>query len=303
MVSQLRNIYILALLPPLFWAGNFIFSKSIIDSSPPFQLSFLRWVVASVFLFIIGYKEIVSSLGEAKKEAFRLIAFAFLGVVAFNSLVYIGLVSTSSVNAALINMTMPIFTVFMASLFFKERIGFRFFLGFLFSFFGVFVLIVKGDFSLLSYIKYNSGDFFILSAVFCWSLYTVLFKYWGSNLSSVSFLFYISIIGFFIHLPFVFLESFYYGFVDFSMDLFFVLVYLGIFPSVLAYVIWGKVIVKIGPSKASFFMYLMPVFSFILAFLFLGEEVRFYHFIGLVFVGFGVFLVNRKQNRQGGTNG
>ena len=50
------SIYLLAILPPLFWAGNFVLGKWAVTTIPPVQLSFFRWLIALFILSGITYK-------------------------------------------------------------------------------------------------------------------------------------------------------------------------------------------------------------------------------------------------------
>jgi len=68
------------------------------------------------------------------------------------------------------------------------------------------------------------------------------------------------------------------------------IVYVALFSSILAYIFWNKAIQIIGANKTGIFIHLMPVFSIILAIIFLDEELREYHIIGTIFIFSGIFL-------------
>jgi drug/metabolite transporter (DMT)-like permease len=77
-------------------------------------------------------------------------------------------------------------------------------------------------------------------------------------------------------------------------QLIFGLLYLGIFPSVLALIFWNKGVAEIGPSRASIFLNLLPVFTIIGAVLFLGETVSMFQLIGGIVVVVGVYLSTKE---------
>jgi len=81
------------------------------------------------------------------------------------------------------------------------------------------------------------------------------------------------------------------------------LTFLAIFPSVVAILIWNNAIGRIGPSKSTFYMYLIPVFTAILAIPLLGESIDVYHIVGAILIIIGVTLASRKARpeRSGAT--
>lgn len=68
------------------------------------------------------------------------------------------------------------------------------------------------------------------------------------------------------------------------------IVYVALFSSILAYIFWNKAIQIIGANKTGIFIHLMPVFSIILAIVFLNEELREYHIKGTILIFTGIFL-------------
>jgi drug/metabolite transporter (DMT)-like permease len=73
------------------------------------------------------------------------------------------------------------------------------------------------------------------------------------------------------------------------------LLYLGIFPSIVAILCWNRAIALIGPARASVFTYLMPLMAAFLAMAFLGERIEIFHLVGgsLIFAGLALGLVRR----------
>jgi drug/metabolite transporter (DMT)-like permease len=69
-----------------------------------------------------------------------------------------------------------------------------------------------------------------------------------------------------------------------------VLFYVALFPSVLSYYFWHQGIKEIGANKTGQFTHLMPLFGSLLAYIFLGEQLSFYHIIGAIFIGLGIYL-------------
>jgi drug/metabolite transporter (DMT)-like permease len=75
------------------------------------------------------------------------------------------------------------------------------------------------------------------------------------------------------------------------------LLYVGLFASLFAFVLWSYGVGAIGPGKAGQFIHLMPVFGAVLATMFLGERIGAAQVIGAACVLVGIVLVNRSQTR------
>ncbi|MFC1832782.1 EamA family transporter, partial [Thermodesulfobacteriota bacterium] len=77
------------------------------------------------------------------------------------------------------------------------------------------------------------------------------------------------------------------------------IVYVAIFPSVLAFIFWNRAVRDIGATRAGSFIHLMPVFSSILAIAFLGESIELFHLQGIGLVFGGIFLATYGGVRSG----
>ncbi len=74
--------------------------------------------------------------------------------------------------------------------------------------------------------------------------------------------------------------------------------YLGIFPSLIALMAYNKGVQELGPSRASIFLNLIPVFTMIGAVIFLKEQISFVQILGGLFVIIGVMITNRMGKKK-----
>jgi drug/metabolite transporter (DMT)-like permease len=72
------------------------------------------------------------------------------------------------------------------------------------------------------------------------------------------------------------------------------MLYLSIFPTLLATVSWNLAIRAVGPNRSAIFVNLIPVSGAVLAMTFLGERLHTYHLIGAAFVFAGIYLAIRR---------
>ncbi|MEI6306578.1 MAG: DMT family transporter, partial [Deltaproteobacteria bacterium] len=75
------------------------------------------------------------------------------------------------------------------------------------------------------------------------------------------------------------------------------ILYVALFPSVLAFIFWNQAVREVGPNKAGLFLYLMPVFGAILSAVFLGESIRPFHLIGMSLIFTGIHLTTKMPER------
>lgn len=291
--------YIFLVLAVLFWSGNFIFGRLVSQSIEPMQLSFFRWFFVLILLLpylVIHYKNIIQVF---KKEYILIVTFGALGISGFNTFLYYGLQTTTATNALLINSSTPIFIIVLSAFILKKTISKIQFFGVLISTFGVIYLILKGEINHILQLKFTVGDLWIILACVDWALYSVLLRFKPKELSAIEFFSVTAFIGtvilFFVYiyqgygLDFTFLEN---------SDVFYSLIYMVIFPSILSFYFWNMATFEIGANKAGQFAHLMPVFGSILAYLFLDEVLQKYHLMGILLIATGIYLsifLKRKE--------
>ena len=71
------------------------------------------------------------------------------------------------------------------------------------------------------------------------------------------------------------------------------LLFVTVFPSIVAIVLWNNGIARLGPSRSGAYMYINPVFTAVLGFVVLGEDILWFHFAGAVLIIVGVSLASR----------
>jgi drug/metabolite transporter (DMT)-like permease len=131
-----------------------------------------------------------------------------------------------------------------------------------------------------------------------WALYTVLIRWWRTQLPLNLFLTVTIFFGVLIHLPFVAVEAMTVGGFTPTMGSMAAIVYFALFPSLAAYVLWNRAVAALGPGRTGMFMYLMPAFSAALGVGFLNEAFRLYHAVGIALIFAGITLVTRRPKAK-----
>ncbi len=285
--------YLLLTLTSLFWAGNFVIARAVHADIPPVALAFWRWTIALVILLPFVYPHIWRQRALLLQHWRRVVLLSMLGVAGFNTFIYIGLQYTSATNALLLNSFIPVLTIIIAWLFQGQMLSVKQILGVSLSVVGVAAIISHGDLTLLGGMTFNRGDLLVMVAVVFWAIYTTVLKGLPPEINRIGFMGVITLLGVLMLAPFYLWELSlgYQLSVDGSTMMTFA--YVGLFPSVLALLFYNRGVAEVGPSKASLFIHLMPVFGTVMSFIFLGEVMQLFHLIaiGLIFSGIYLSLV------------
>ena len=283
-------------LSSFFWSGNFLIGKVAFNHDlSPFKLSFFRWMLAFVILSPFTIREIFNNSHIYFKNIFLMIILSILGITIFNSFTYISLRTTFVINSSLMASITPVLIIFFSWLIFKTKTTSIQFLGISLSLIGAFCIILKGDINNLFDMHLIPGDIWMLIAVFCWGLYSVLLKKIDKRLSQLATLEVMIFIGLIFILPFYIVESLNEGFFPKKNIDFYMILYVSIFAGIVSFFFWNKGVLLIGANKASFFLHLIPVFSSIWAIFFLNEIFSLFHVIGVIFIIIGIILANIKR--------
>ncbi len=283
-------IWLLAALPPLFWAGNFVLARALHAEIPPLALSFWRWVGALLILLPFTWRGLWRER-ELLARHWRLLAFlALLGITVYNSMVYLGLQHTTATNAVLLNSVVPVMIVGLSFLLLRLAVRGAQLGGILVSMLGVITIATEGRPQELLDLGLNRGDLWVLAAGLDWALYSVCVRWRPQGLAPATFLAAIVLIG----LPplaglYAWELSTGRGFALDAVNLV-AIGYVALFPSVLAYLFWNRAITEMGPNRTGQYLHLMPAFGALLAVLLLGEQLYGFQLLGAVLIGAGILL-------------
>ncbi|MEJ2328679.1 MAG: DMT family transporter [Gammaproteobacteria bacterium] len=291
--------YLLLVMTTLFWGGNFNVGRAVIGEVPPLGLSFWRWMVAWMIIFPIAYRPMWKRRHLLIENWFLLLLLAVTGVTLFNSLVYLGLQTTTAINASLMQSINPVLIILLSILLLGHRPQVMQLLGVLVSLAGAIVILTRGDPAILKGLEFASGDLLVLLAVFLWGLYTVLLKKLPEELRGIPVLGYTVTVGTILILPFYLHETMNGRPVPLTPTSIASILYVAIFPSVLAYIFWNHATARLGPERTGQFSHLIPVFGILIATLVLGESLQSYHFAGILLVSAGLLLANFHRPKAG----
>lgn len=278
----------------LFWSGNNVVAKAIIADVPPYSFTFLRWLIASLILLPFTWSYVQRDWRQARQAWVRLTLIAVLGICAFNTLLYMAVQTTSAVNVGLISSFFPAAIAMFSWMLLKIRLERIQITGMLISFLGILLVISRGHLSTLTGMVFVEGDILMLIGVICGAIYPVLLHD-KPDIHPLSLLTIIILLGMLVSLPLYLLDLAQGRYVVINGAVVSGLLYIAVFPSVLAYMLWNRGIELVGANRAGLYLNLIPILTAIMAAVFLDETLSWYHFAGLLLVIFGMALFNLKQ--------
>ncbi len=287
--------YLFGVLAAFFWGTHAVITRYLATSIPGIVIATLRLYIAC--FVILGFLKITGTKidwGVKDRKWFLLIVL--LGMSLNWAVFHTGLEYTTASSAMLLENTAPVFVLLFLALFLKERIKKIEMLAVLVTFLGV-LLVVIGDkgFGFFSEAKFF-GDFLEIIAGVTMAIFIIgsskVFareKTAKSRLTNMLKIFLVSAV---VLSPSLLIFRFALGFEDMMLFLL-----LGVFPTVFAFGLWYESAARISTVSAALIFNLSIAFTFLNAYLFLGESITIAMATGAVLIVAGITLTKIQRNK------
>ncbi len=286
------RVHLLTLLAMLFWGISFVWSKVVFKTYTPVTTIFFRLTISVIFLFL--FMLVTKSMEKIKKKDYKYFLFSAI----FNPFLYFlgenfGLQQVSASLASVIIATIPVLTPFIVLFFYNEKITRINIAGLVISFIGIMLIVLSDTNQLQGNFK---GILILFLAVFSAIFYTIFVKKLSRTYQAVTIIAYQNLLGVVMFLPFVLLfdlNSIVHKRPDFETIS--SLLMLGIFASSAAFIFFAGAIKNLGIIKTNLYTNSIPVFTFLFAFIILGEDITILKTTGLLMVIFGIILSEKDK--------
>lgn len=287
--------HLLALVAVVIWGTTFVSTKTLIlGGLEPTEIFIYRFVLAYLCIIAVSHGQLFAA---SAVDELMLIAAGLTGGSIYFIAENTALALTQANNVAILIAITPLLTTLLGLAVFRSertRKPERIILGSLTALIGVVIIVSKGSVSL----HFNMlGDILTLAAALSWAIYSLLVKRLARRYSDTFIsrkVFGYGLLSMAVWIPFFHPTTFHLDRL-LTPTVGLNLLYLGIVASMLCFTIWNTVVRQIGMVKASNYINLNPIVTFVSAWLFLGESVTATAIAGAVAVIVGVWLAESKN--------
>jgi drug/metabolite transporter (DMT)-like permease len=292
MVSKKIFGYTCLALAASFWGAMLVVGKYTMDILPPLFVIWLRNLIAFCIMFVISFY--IKKERIKRKDILLMAWIGFLGYFMSNGALLLGTHLSTAQLGSLIVSTPPIFTVFLATWFLKEKLNLSKIISVAIAIIGI-VLVVGIDTG-------NKPDTYMLGAILVFissisfALYTIFVK--GAQHSAVFISAYSTGFGLLFFTPVMLLE---YKEIKFQylldLEIILSILYLGVFATAVAFFLWNKGMQYVEAGGGSIFNIFNVIVGGILAWLVLGEKLT-WNFISGSLLVLVAIIIMVKYNRD-----
>jgi len=301
--SSLFWFHIGAILAVTAWGLSFISTKVLQtdNSLTPTEVYICRFVLAYIAVLIVSHDRLWAN--SLRDEVLFMLCGLCGGSIYFlaenTSLEY-----TYVANVSLLTALAPLITALIVGILYKsERPGKGIIIGSVVAFTGVGFVVFNSPDSGEAVVARNQplGDTLALLSAVGWSIYTIILRkvnalYTAWFISRKTFFY-----GLLTALPFLMLQDHIVRpEILMRSEVWGNILFLGLFCSMGAYIIWAQTINKLGAVKASNYLYLSPIVTLIASYFILGEVITPIGALGCALIIGGVWLgdiLERQKHR------
>lgn len=287
-----------ALLVMIAWGMSFLSSKVLmVDGGfSPVEVFIYRFTFAYLILLCLTYKKIMAN--NKRDEFLFLICGLCAGSIYFIAENY-ALEYTTTGNVSLLVSISPIFTTILMSIIYRYMPRMNVVLGSVVAFIGVACIIFSAEESF----EINPlGDFIALSASISWAVYTIVVKSLNPFYSSLFITRKLFFYGVLTALPLLVIQEeplrlrilFDFTTPEYALNFLF----LGLFCSAFAYLVWSEVMKKLGAIKANNYLYLQPLVTMVAGYFILEETIYILGYIGCLLIIGGLVLSEKIPQKS-----
>ena len=288
--------HLAALLIVLAWGVSFVSTKVLLDNGlRPAEIYIYRFLLAYLLVLCVCHKRLFSN---SLRDELLFVTCGLCGgsiyFIAENTALEYTLVS----NVSLITAISPLLTTFLIGMIYKsERPSKGIYIGSIVALLGVACVIFNSSFV----VKMNPiGDLLSFAAALSWAVYSLVLR----KLNALYSIMFISRKTFFYGvltaLPYMLTEAQITSpTVLLQADVWPHMLFLGVFASMIAYVIWAQSVKHLGAITASNYIYLQPIVTLIASVIILSETITIVGYLGCALILGGLWLgdyLTRKKS-------
>jgi drug/metabolite transporter (DMT)-like permease len=260
------------------------------------QLVMFRWLGVVIIMLLFTRKHLYRDWPILRQHLVFLSIIGCIGFTIFNFLFYLAGHHTTALNIGILQGSVPVFVILCSIVAFRQGVTVIQTIGILLTLIGVVIVASGGNLSELQALSINRGDLYILIACFLYAVYSAALTR-RPKVSALSMFTVLSIAAWLFSLPLLAVEVVQDGWQMPSFNGWVIALLVTIFPSLVAQIFFIQSVAMIGSNRAGVFINLVPVFSAIMAVLFLRENFELQHAFSLALVLGGISLSELGRQR------
>jgi drug/metabolite transporter (DMT)-like permease len=295
------HVTLLLLLTSFIWGTSFIATEIALREASVLTVLLGRLGIAAVVLAIIIT---VKRRGGAKLSGKAFFYLVVLGLLSTSLYQLIQISANKLANASITSIFVsmhPLVLALFGAIFFREKLGGTRIAGILLGLIGSLYIATNGTFMPDHNIRFTAALLLLLLNSFMWASFSSLSKKLEGMFSSFDLIAYTTIIGFVTFLPVALPLARFQG-IDpireasrLSFRAVAALLYLALFCTILAYLLWIRCLRRTDMGKAGYYLYLEPAFTMAVAPLLVDNQINRYVLIGAMFIFLGLVMVNIRS--------
>ena len=287
-----------AFLVVAIWGVTFVFTKLLLmDGLTAAQIFVMRFVVAYVLLLCYSLtRKPFKLLASSWKDELLMVGLGVTGGSLYFLTENSAMIYTTTTNTSLIVCLCPLFAALLIALFYRsERLHGIQIVGTLMAAVGVVIVVLNGRFVLhLSPL----GDTLAFAACLCWAFYSLLMIPATRRYNTVFITRKVFFYGLLSMIPYFMIRPeeagiFNASILNLQLSTLLNLLFLSCVASMLCFLAWNWVIMKLGAAVVTNYVYFNPVTTVIFAWLILSECITIYFIIGTLLILMGLYLCNK----------
>ncbi len=287
--------YLLAVIAAvLIWSISFVATKVAFQTFPPLTLGALRFIFAAVLLGIVLYFQ-HGFIWPTRDDLGCLLISGILGITIYFSMENLGVKLATAADASLIVAAYPAITMLLEMVFYRITVSLVRFLVVILAMAGVYLIVhessnIGGSYRFI-------GDLILVATGIVWSFYNFVTRKIVNKYATTLVTFYQIVTGAVAFIPLMLIERKQWQIP--TMDSLIALMYLGLFCSIIAFLLYAYGLRKLSSSSAVTLMNLVPVFGVFFSILFLNEPMSLIQFLGGFVVIVGIVLSVGQVKQEG----
>ncbi|WMW80411.1 DMT family transporter [Undibacterium cyanobacteriorum] len=292
------SVYLKLVFVALFWGGTFIAGRIVSTEVPHMIAAAGRFFVACLCLLPLAWKLEGGLPKLSRQQMLATLGLGASGIFFYNLFFLAALQRMPAGRSALFVSLSPIVTALSMAVIFRERLGWRKWLGIAIAFIGAAIVLTRGELMQAVHDLSASmgwGEAFMLCAVASWTTYTILGKQALKGLSPVAATTYASLWGFVMLCIGAIFQWSDFNASRLNWQVQSAIVFLGVFGTVIGFIWYYEGVKALGPARTAVFNNLVPVFGVALSALMLHEPILISMVVGGLLVMLGVTITNRSN--------